>query len=188
MRIAGIVARSEFHGIDAHALELLEDIVERHLREQGGKYANSHRELLILWSLIARDQNTPVVAGRCIWYFSLVERRAGDLEIEHDPDFNRRDWLFQRAGMAAMAVTLAAIALGLTGSGPLSRTQAASAGLSGSRRRSARRAMAGFRFGLRAASSSGFAFRKSSPAGRHDGNAGPRFLRLQGAEAAAAGR
>ena len=51
-------------------------------------------------------------------------QRVGDLEVEQDLDFARRDWLFQRIGMAAMACGLILVTLGLTGSGPLSRGEA----------------------------------------------------------------
>jgi hypothetical protein len=52
-------------------------------------------------------------------------QRVGSLEIEDDRHFRRRDWAFQRAGMFLMAVLLALVLAGLTGSGPLARGTAA---------------------------------------------------------------
>lgn len=48
-------------------------------------------------------------------------RRVGDLELEQDLDFSRQDWRFQRVGMGAMVCVLFLVAMGFTGSGPLSR-------------------------------------------------------------------
>jgi hypothetical protein len=50
--------------------------------------------------------------------------RVGDLEIEHDMDFQRREWKIQRAGWAFMVLVIIAALLGLLGHGPLSRTSA----------------------------------------------------------------
>src|SRR5688500_9157378 len=51
-------------------------------------------------------------------------QRIGDLEIDQDLDFNRRDTRFQRIGMGGMCVAALAAALVLTGSGPLSKAVA----------------------------------------------------------------
>lgn len=50
--------------------------------------------------------------------------RVGDLEIEQDLAFERREWAVQRAGWALMALVLLAALLGLFGAGPLSRAVA----------------------------------------------------------------
>jgi hypothetical protein len=42
------------------------------------------------------------------------------LELEDDPDFQRRTWAFQRCGWVVIALILAAALLGLAGHGPLS--------------------------------------------------------------------
>ena len=48
VRIAGIVARTEFHGIDVERLEFLEDGGQRKLRQQGGKDSNTHKAFRFL--------------------------------------------------------------------------------------------------------------------------------------------
>jgi hypothetical protein len=42
MRIAGVVAGTQLHGIDIQAFEFLENVFERQLRQQGCEYADSH--------------------------------------------------------------------------------------------------------------------------------------------------
>jgi hypothetical protein len=49
-----------------------------------------------------------------------VER--GDLEIDHDLDFERRSWIVERGARWLMAVVLLAALAGFMGPGPLSRT------------------------------------------------------------------
>src|SRR5439155_13570702 len=46
VRVAGIIARAQFDRIDIDALQFLQNVVERHLRQQGGKYTDSHVILL----------------------------------------------------------------------------------------------------------------------------------------------
>lgn len=48
----------------------------------------------------------------------------GDLQINHDPSFQRREWAVQRFGWYALTIFVIAAALGLFGSGPLSRARA----------------------------------------------------------------
>ncbi|HUS64691.1 MAG TPA: hypothetical protein VMZ28_09130 [Kofleriaceae bacterium] len=50
-------------------------------------------------------------------------RRVGAIDISEDMRHERREWVVQRVGWAAMAGFLAAAALGLFGSGPLARAQ-----------------------------------------------------------------
>lgn len=50
--------------------------------------------------------------------------RHGDLEIEEDLPFQRREWFAERVAWAVMALLIAAALLGLFGTGPLSRTTA----------------------------------------------------------------
>lgn len=50
-----------------------------------------------------------------------MDRVAGDLQIEQDMAFQRRDWRVQRIGWAVMVLVVAASTAGLLGSGPLSR-------------------------------------------------------------------
>jgi hypothetical protein len=42
MRIAGVVSSAEFHGVDAVALELLQNVLEGQLGQQGGENTDSH--------------------------------------------------------------------------------------------------------------------------------------------------
>jgi hypothetical protein len=55
------------------------------------------------------------------------ERPEG-LEIEQDPDFQRRDWKRERWGWAVMTALVAAALLGLFGTGPLSSRVAGEVG------------------------------------------------------------
>ena len=56
-------------------------------------------------------------------------RRVGAIDISEDMRHERREWVVQRVGWAAMAGFLVAAALGLFGSGPLARATAAEAAL-----------------------------------------------------------
>jgi hypothetical protein len=47
--------------------------------------------------------------------------RAGDLQIEHDVAFQRREWMFQRIGWTIMLLVVLAALAGLLGRGPLSQ-------------------------------------------------------------------
>lgn len=51
----------------------------------------------------------------------MAIRRTDDLEIDQDLAFQRRAWIVQRAGWAAMGALLGLAVVGLLGSGPLSR-------------------------------------------------------------------
>jgi hypothetical protein len=55
-----------------------------------------------------------------------VEPRARPepLQLDQDPRFQRRQWIFERTGWALLAAGIAASACGLFGSGPLSDTSA----------------------------------------------------------------
>ncbi|MCL4852131.1 MAG: hypothetical protein KJZ78_12220 [Bryobacteraceae bacterium] len=53
-------------------------------------------------------------------------KRVGSLDIEQNPKFTEQDWRFQRIGMAGMLVVTVLALAGVTGSGPLSSTAAAS--------------------------------------------------------------
>lgn len=53
----------------------------------------------------------------------------GGLEVPEDYSFQKREWTVQRIGWIAMLVLVIAAALGLVGSGPISRTSASAAGL-----------------------------------------------------------
>jgi hypothetical protein len=57
-------------------------------------------------------------------------QRIGDLEIEDDRTFRRRDWTFERWGMAIGAILLAAVVAGFTGSGPMAKGRASEGALS----------------------------------------------------------
>jgi hypothetical protein len=57
-------------------------------------------------------------------------QRVGSLEIEDDRGFRRRDQVFQRVGILAIAALMAAALAGLFGSGPLADASAESGGLS----------------------------------------------------------
>jgi hypothetical protein len=48
-----------------------------------------------------------------------------DLEVDEDPEFQRRTWKVQRVGWIAMLLIIVAAGLGLFGGGPLSWTKAA---------------------------------------------------------------
>lgn len=50
--------------------------------------------------------------------------RVGDLELEQDLSFEKREWNFQRAGRGLMALIVLAALLGFFGAGPLSLTEA----------------------------------------------------------------
>jgi hypothetical protein len=52
--------------------------------------------------------------------------RSADLQLEEDVVFQRREWLIQRAGWVALGTLVAAAALGVFGSGPLSSARAGS--------------------------------------------------------------
>jgi hypothetical protein len=51
-------------------------------------------------------------------------RRVGDLEVDQDLEFQRREWLAERIGWAVMALLVLAALLGLFGTGPLTRATA----------------------------------------------------------------
>jgi hypothetical protein len=53
VRTAGIVSGTEFHGTDVVALQLLENIIDGQLRQQGCEYADSHGVLL---KVLVRNQ------------------------------------------------------------------------------------------------------------------------------------
>lgn len=50
---------------------------------------------------------------------SVVSKMHGTLEIEEDLDFQRKEWRFQRAGVAVLFLFVVASLLGLTGMGGL---------------------------------------------------------------------
>jgi hypothetical protein len=52
--------------------------------------------------------------------------RVGDLEVQQDLAYQRREWTFQRAGWAVMSLFTLAALLGLLGHGPLSSTSVSS--------------------------------------------------------------
>lgn len=56
-----------------------------------------------------------------------MAERTGDLQIDEDVDFQRKEWVAERIAWTVLAVTLVAALLGVFGSGPLSRTTAANA-------------------------------------------------------------
>jgi hypothetical protein len=51
-------------------------------------------------------------------------RRVGDLEIEQDLPFQRREWIAERVGWAGMALVIVAALLGLFGTGLLGKATA----------------------------------------------------------------
>lgn len=53
---------------------------------------------------------------------------VGELQLEQDPTFQRRDWLVQRVGWALMLVVVLAAAGGLLGRGPAARATIGDAG------------------------------------------------------------
>jgi hypothetical protein len=53
-----------------------------------------------------------------------MPKQGSGLEIEQDSRFQQREWQFQRVGWWALSAFVAAAALGLFGSGPLSRAEA----------------------------------------------------------------
>ncbi len=55
-------------------------------------------------------------------------QRVGRLEVGQDLDFQRREWLVERVGWAAMALLILAGLLGLLGGGPLARATAGDRG------------------------------------------------------------
>lgn len=52
--------------------------------------------------------------------------RIGDLEINQDLDFDRREWMWERIGWVALVAIVALAAAGLFGHGPISWTTASS--------------------------------------------------------------
>jgi hypothetical protein len=63
MRIAGVVAGTQLHGIDIQALEFLENVFERQLRQQGCEYADSHDMSPYLAKKPSTEYHGDVVAG-----------------------------------------------------------------------------------------------------------------------------
>jgi hypothetical protein len=61
------------------------------------------------------------------YHLAMPAKGRGGLQIGEDLDFQRRDWIVQRAGWALMALAIFAAVAGLFGSGPLSRAQLAPA-------------------------------------------------------------
>jgi hypothetical protein len=62
-----------------------------------------------------------------IWHEREVQlgvRRVGDLEVNQDPEYQRRTWIVQRVGWVLMCLIVLAALLGLTGRGPLSTATA----------------------------------------------------------------
>jgi len=55
-------------------------------------------------------------------------KRVGDLEISQDLAHERREWMIERVGWAAMALLLSAALVGLLGPGPLSGATAGDGG------------------------------------------------------------
>ena len=51
------------------------------------------------------------------------KHRVGDLEIETDPDFLRRQWRVERAGWVIMSLLILAALAGAFGGGPLARAE-----------------------------------------------------------------
>jgi hypothetical protein len=54
----------------------------------------------------------------------VAPKRKGTIEIGEDLVFQRREWMFERVGWAAMLLVLLAALLGLLGNGPLGTTSA----------------------------------------------------------------
>lgn len=54
--------------------------------------------------------------------------KSGELDINQDLEFQRREWFAQRIGWWALAAFVAAATLGIFGKGPLSSAQTAEAG------------------------------------------------------------
>ena len=83
----------------------------------------------------------------------MTERdRVGDLEIEQDLNFQKRDWRWQQIGRAALLLVIGAALLGLFGNGWLSEVQVRSADgriALGYSRIARREAVAFFRFEVR---------------------------------------
>ena len=52
---------------------------------------------------------------------------TGDLELDQDLAFQRREWIVQRVGLWALAIFVAAAAAGLFGGGPVSHARAGDA-------------------------------------------------------------
>ena len=65
--------------------------------------------------------------------------RVGDIEVAQDLEFQRHEWVLQRALWVAIAILLLAALAGLFGSGPLSRAEAVTTGLALDYERLARR-------------------------------------------------
>jgi hypothetical protein len=55
-------------------------------------------------------------------------QRLGDLEIDQDLTFQRREWIGERVGWAVLVLIVLAASLGLFGSGPVSRATAEAPG------------------------------------------------------------
>lgn len=55
-------------------------------------------------------------------------QRVGDLDIEQDIDYQRKEWRFQRMGWAVMLLLVVGALAGLLGRGPLSKTSLADQG------------------------------------------------------------
>ena len=59
---------------------------------------------------------------------NLVNEKHGSLQIDEDIDFQRKEWMFQRIGVALLFLFVVAAVLGLTGmGGPLGRGEAGDA-------------------------------------------------------------
>ena len=54
----------------------------------------------------------------------MAVKRIGDLELDQDLDFQRRQWRLERAGWVLIALVVALAALGLFGTGPISSATA----------------------------------------------------------------
>ncbi len=53
----------------------------------------------------------------------MTRQRVGDLEIEQDTTFEKREWQFQRVGRVVMLLIVAGALLGFFGAGPFSLTE-----------------------------------------------------------------
>jgi hypothetical protein len=61
MRVTRVVAGTQFHGVDIQALEFLENVFERQLRQQGSEYADSHG--MSPW--LAKNQPQNITETQC---------------------------------------------------------------------------------------------------------------------------